>query len=160
MKYCNRCGSPCQDGDAVCGNCGFRFTPADSSRGYGAYRDPSAYSDYREPNTYHEPHTNGMAVASLVLGLLGWPMLACRGTGLVFSVLAIIFGSVAGHSIKASRGEETGRGMAIAGLILGIVAISAVVLIFILVLVGMIALGSLLSGVGPVLSGSSGSFTV
>lgn len=55
------------------------------------------------------PSTNGFAVASLVLGIIsGW-------------LLAIIFGAIALSQIKRSGGRQTGRGMAIAGLVLGIV---------------------------------------
>ena len=55
--------------------------------------------------------TNGMAVAALVLGILGF--------FLVPAILAIIFGFL-GRSQIAQRGEK-GDGMAIAGLVLGIV---------------------------------------
>jgi hypothetical protein len=52
--------------------------------------------------------TSGLAVASLVLGIVG------------FSILAIIFGGVAiGQTGKDPN--LSGRGMAVAGLVLGIV---------------------------------------
>lgn len=54
---------------------------------------------------------NGLAIASLVLGIV--PLL---GIG---SVVAVVFGHVALGQIKRSNGFETGRGMALAGLILG-----------------------------------------
>jgi hypothetical protein len=54
--------------------------------------------------------TNGMATASLVLGILGFFLP-------VLSVLALIFGGI-GIS-KANQGA-TGKGLAIAGLVLGI----------------------------------------
>jgi hypothetical protein len=65
--------------------------------------------------------TNGMAVAALVLGL-------CWGYGFL-SILAIIFGAI-GRKQTAERGQG-GRGLATAGLILGIVgvAIAAIVII-------------------------------
>lgn len=53
------------------------------------------------------PSTNGFAIASLVLGILG------------FSVLAIVFGHIGASQVKRSGGYQTGRGMAIAGLVLG-----------------------------------------
>jgi hypothetical protein len=65
--------------------------------------------------------TNGLAIASLVLGIL-W------GYGL-FSVLAIIFGAV-GLKQTAER-NQGGRGMATAGLVLGIVG-AALALILII----------------------------
>jgi hypothetical protein len=62
-------------------------------------------------NSY--PRVSGMAVASLILGIVGpcW----------IGSVLAIIFGSVALHQIRLSRGSVRGTGLAIAGLSLGVI---------------------------------------
>jgi len=59
--------------------------------------------------------TNGLAVASLVLGLV-W----VYGVG---SLLAIIFGASAQKQIDASAGTQAGRGMATAGIVLGIIGL-------------------------------------
>jgi hypothetical protein len=69
-----------------------------------------------------ERRTNGLAVASLVLSLL-W----LAGLG---SLLAVIFGISSRRSIKKSRGQETGGGLAIAGLTLGILGIFGSVLFY------------------------------
>ncbi len=58
--------------------------------------------------------TNGMAVASLVLGILGIPS-ACT---FIIPLLGVIFGIVALVQIKGTTGGA-GRGMAIAGIICG-----------------------------------------
>jgi hypothetical protein len=58
------------------------------------------------------PKTNGFAVASLVLGLLG-----LVGIG---AILAIVFGYHARSQIDASEGRQVGRGMAVAGICLGL----------------------------------------
>jgi hypothetical protein len=57
------------------------------------------------------PSTNGLAIASLVCGLvwIWW----------FGSVLAIVFGHVALGQIRRSGGMQGGRGLAIAGLVLG-----------------------------------------
>jgi hypothetical protein len=68
------------------------------------------------------PRTSGMAIASLVLGLL-W----LWGLG---SLLAVIFGGVSLSQISRSRGGLEGKGMAIAGLVLGIIGLSILALIF------------------------------
>ena len=66
--------------------------------------------------------TNGFAIASLVLGIL-W------GYGLL-SVLAIIFGAV---GLKQTRERnQGGRGMATAGLVLGIVGASVALILIII----------------------------
>lgn len=73
------------------------------------------------PPSHEYPSVSGMAVASLVLGIL-W----IAGIG---SILAIIFGSVALYQIQVSRGRLTGKGLAIAGLVLGIVFLSAQIIV-------------------------------
>ncbi len=61
------------------------------------------------------PHTNGLAIASFVVSLLWF-----FGLG---SILAIIFAISARRSIKRSQGRETGDGLAIAGLTIGILGV-------------------------------------
>ena len=59
--------------------------------------------------------TNGMAVASLVLGII-W-------IGGIGSVLAVIFGFMSRKKIRQSNGQEQGAGLALAGIILGFIGI-------------------------------------
>jgi hypothetical protein len=60
--------------------------------------------------------TNGLAVASLVAGLVWFAWLG--------SICAVIFGHIALGQIKESGGRETGRGLAIGGLALGYIGIA------------------------------------
>jgi len=62
---------------------------------------------------------NGMAVASLVMGIIGVPM-ACS---VIVPGLAIIFGGVALYQINQSGGASGGKGMAIAGLVCGSIGV-------------------------------------
>jgi hypothetical protein len=62
--------------------------------------------------------TNGMAVASLVLGI-------CWIWGLG-SLLAVIFGAIARKQIRENAEEWTGKGMANWGYWLGIVGVSVI----------------------------------
>lgn len=71
--------------------------------------------------------TNGLAVASLVLGIV-W----IAGVG---SLLALIFGIVSKRQIRDSRGRQIGSGMATAGIVLGIVGIAGAILWFVLIAV-------------------------
>jgi hypothetical protein len=59
--------------------------------------------------------TNGLAVASLVLGIV-WVYW-------IGSALAVIFGAVAISQIGRSGGTQGGRGLAVAGLVLGLVGL-------------------------------------
>ena len=73
------------------------------------------------------PQTSGMAIASLIMGIVGWTLLP-----LVGSILAIVFGYAARRDIRSRPDEVTGEGMAIAGLVLGwlMVALSVIGLCF------------------------------
>lgn len=80
--------------------------------------------------------TPGVAIASLVCGILSW---VC--VGLLAAIPAVITGHLALGRIKRSAGALAGRGLAIAGLILGytsIVAMIAVIVLFFTLVVPMI----------------------
>ncbi len=64
--------------------------------------------------------TSAMAVGSFVLGLLGTTLLFFVG-----SIVAVVFGHVALRQIRASANTLGGRGMAIAGLVMGYTVIIA-----------------------------------
>jgi hypothetical protein len=69
--------------------------------------------------------TNGLAIASMVLGIIWiyW----------IGSILAVIFGHVAKSQIRNSGGTQTGSGMATAGLVLGYIGVG--ILVFALIAV-------------------------
>jgi hypothetical protein len=78
----------------------------------------TAYSPYGAPVV--QATTNGLAIASLVLGILWlyW----------IGSILALVFGYVAKGQIDRSAGRQTGRGMAIAGIVLGWIGVAMAVI--------------------------------
>ena len=89
---------------------------------------PSAPPQYgggypQQPVYVVQNTTNGMAIASLILGILWLWWLG--------SVLALIFGYVAKGQIDRSGGQESGRGMAIAGIVLGWIGVATLVLIIV-----------------------------
>ncbi|RJL34221.1 DUF4190 domain-containing protein [Bailinhaonella thermotolerans] len=88
-------------------------------QGYGQAGYGQAYA---APGYPQQNKTNGMSIASLVLGIVG--IFTCGLT----SVVGVILGHVAMSQIKRS-GEE-GRGMAIAGLVCSYVVIGIYALIF------------------------------
>ena len=73
---------------------------------------------YGQPPGYggQPPGTNKKAIWALVLGILG---LLCCG---ILGIPALILGKQAQKEIDTSGGMQTGRGMATAGFILGIIA--------------------------------------
>lgn len=73
-----------------------------------------------------EQKTHGLAVASMILGILS--LITFYGA-LLFGVLAIIFGAIALNKIKTNPEAYKGKGMAKAGLICGIVALGLIIII-------------------------------
>jgi Mn2+/Fe2+ NRAMP family transporter len=81
-----------------------------------------------------KPNSN-MAIASLVLGILGWTVMP----GLA-SIAAIVTGHMAKKEIKESNGQLSGDGMALAGLIMGYASVAIFVCVC-LAIAGMMAFG-------------------
>ena len=71
--------------------------------------------------------TCGFAIASMVLGIL-W----IWGIG---SVLALVFGYISRRRIDESEGSLTGRGMAIAGIVLGWIGVVALIAVIIAIVI-------------------------
>ena len=80
-----------------------------------------------------QPAGNGIAIAALVLGIVGLALFCLRYVSIPCGVLAIIFGVIGKN--KAKQGAPHG-GMALAGIILGAISL----LLFVLVLAGLAAL--------------------
>lgn len=64
---------------------------------------------------------NGMAVAALVLGIFAIITSFTVFGGVILGILALVFGFIS--SARAKRGEAEGRGMAIGGIVTGIVGL-------------------------------------
>jgi len=109
---CPNCGAENPEGKDFCQDCGAPLTepvPAPSS--------PPVYT------TPEAPTTSGLAVASLIMGIVGWFLLP-----LVGNVLAILFGHMAKREIAQSGGRLTGEELAMVGLILGYIGVGVWVL--------------------------------
>lgn len=78
------------------------------------------------PPVYPASQTNGMAIASLVLGIVS---LACSHC--ITAIPGVIFGHIALKQIRESGGTQTGRGLAMAGLVTGYVSLGIVVAVVI-----------------------------
>lgn len=84
---------------------------------------PYGYAVVPVPPYAPAAQTNGLAVASLVLGILWiwW----------IGSALALVFGYIAKSQIDHSHGRMSGRGLAIAGIVLGWVGAATFILMMI-----------------------------
>lgn len=95
------------------------YPPPQGQPPYG--QPPQGQPPYGQPQPYGQPGTsmapqasNGWSIAALVTGIVGFCVPLLGG------VLAIIFGIL---GIKRSGKTNTGKGMSIAGLILGIISL-------------------------------------
>ncbi|MFC4857422.1 DUF4190 domain-containing protein [Actinophytocola glycyrrhizae] len=94
-----------------------------------AYPPPPGYGQqppYPYPYPYPYPparSTNGMAIASMVLGIL-WVYW-------IGSILALIFGYLALNEIR--RSKQAGEGMAIAGIVLGWIGVGVLAIVLLMV---------------------------
>lgn len=100
---------------------------------YSSYPAPPSQPPYGYPpqaqvvhHHYNSGRTSGLAIASLVLGIV-WVYW-------IGSILAVIFGHVALGQMKTDPSLR-GRGMAIAGLVLGYIGVAIIALI-VLVAIG------------------------
>jgi hypothetical protein len=96
---CQGCGKALGGGDTFCPGCG------------------RPVSSMPSPGIAPEAPTPGLAVASLILGILG-----CFG---ITAIIGLILGVVALNQINRSRGRLGGQGMAVAGIV-----VSSVLLVF------------------------------
>lgn len=111
--------------DARCQLCGFS-TSAIGAPPPSATPPPFPGAPQPYPVAYAPPvaqGTNGLSIASLVLGILWiyW----------IGSILALIFGYVAKGQIDRSGGRQGGRGMAIAGIVLGWIGVGIFLLLIV-----------------------------
>jgi hypothetical protein len=108
--------------------------PPPYTGGYAPPQQPYSqqpYPSYAQPQYAPGPGyppagpTSGMAIASLVCSLLG------------IGLVGVILGHLALNEIKKSNGYTQGRGLAIAGLIIGYLQIAAGVVIILFFIIGL-----------------------
>ena len=139
---CGRCGATNTPGAKFCPACGNSLPPepaaglparpqagaaAAGMPGYNMVSDHLAGPPAPAPGATPRS-TNGLAIAAMVLGIV-WVYW-------VGSILALIFGYIAKGQINESAGRQGGKGMAIAGIVLGWVGIGTLLLCIVSVMVG------------------------
>ncbi len=97
-----------------------------------AYQQPA----YSQPvyQAVPGPKTNGMAIASLVLGIVSWIPFLWIGF-----VPGLILGFVGKSQIDRSGGEQGGSGIAVAGIVLGLIGCAILGLFVLLFVFGALA---------------------
>lgn len=105
--------------------------PAELPYGYPAPYPGQPYGYPAGPPGYGAPRPrNGLAIASLVLGIAGVVTCWLTFPGIILGILAVIFGGVG--LARARNDRVSNKGMAIAGLTTGVIAIivGAVLLVY------------------------------
>lgn len=116
--------------------------------GPGAYGTPPAYG-YAAPYAPPAP-TNGLAVTSMILGIAGL-VLIWVVVPLLASIAAVITGHIALGQCKRNP-QLGGRGMAIAGLILGYIGVAGLILIVALSIISFLFFGAFSLSMIPLMS--------
>ena len=120
-KFCPSCGTENKTDSKFCPSCGASLEKAKEEVKAEKVETVSTYET--------EQKTNGMAIAGFVVSCTG--LLCCGG------ILGIIGAILSGVALgKTGPGKEGGRGLAIAGLVIGIIeTILAIVAILLYIFV-------------------------
>lgn len=107
--------------------------PPPSEAPFSPYAPPTAGL---QGASYHPgpslPSTNGLAIASLVCGILSL-VLFCLYAGIYLGIPAVICGHISLGQFKNPGNAQTGRGLAIAGLICGYLGIAIFAFLIIMI---------------------------
>jgi len=116
--FCPQCGEKNPDDSKFCSKCGEALTAAAAA--------PAAPAPAPAPRAAAGEKTSGMAIAALVTGIAGFIFFG------ILSILAIIFGAI---GIRQTNKDPSlkGRGMAVAGLVLGILGVAGGIIWLIIV---------------------------
>lgn len=131
MNQCQKCGTFNDENESFCTSCG-------ASLGI-SMSDSNSFNPQASNSLPVIAKNNGMAIASLVLGIAGIPFICCCYSGTIMGILAVVFGFISRNKIRASGGTEKGDGMALAGIITGFVAVGLSILLIVLSLTNVLS---------------------
>jgi len=89
-----------------------------------------------------EDRSGPMAIVALVCGILSMLCCAIPVVGFILSVAAIVLGIIENKKIGRGESNAKGKGMATAGIILGVVGILAGIVMFVILPIIGISLGA------------------
>lgn len=119
---------------------------SDEYGGEQAAPPPPPPADYGEPAEATGPSMDPLAIVSLVVGVLGIPVTCCccQLFGFVAGILALGLGGFSMKRINDEPEKYSGKGLAIAGMVLGglLLLLAVAWIIYIIVTVGVSGLTS------------------
>jgi len=116
---CNGCGMVCWAGAEVCRGCGNSLV-ASAQQNYGYAYAQGAPSFAQQQGGDQTNLRKGMAIASLVLGIISLPTLGVLGVG---ALLGITLGVFALVKAKRAPSEYGGHGLAIGGIVTSVLSL-------------------------------------
>ena len=114
MKYCVNCGTKLEKGAKTCSYCGFTVEGADDNSNNNTTNDTTV-NTVKNQNV-NVQQANGLAIAGFVTSLVSL-ICCCGGISIVSLILSIV------GLIQSKKLNDSGKGMAIAGIILSAIAI-------------------------------------
>ena len=147
---CPQCGSETRPGAAFCRQCGARMDNVQTNAS-----QVGAQMSYQQPSPVYYPppaQSSGAAITSLIVGIIthvlalvvacptiavsyGIGAIVCMPVLLAGWVTSLITGYIGRQQIRASQGQLTGDGAAVAGIILGWIGVGFTVLLVVIVIV-------------------------
>ena len=129
-NFCMHCGTMLGDDEKFCPNCGAKAEVEKAE----VKEEPVVVNNTQTVNTNASqagvaPKTNGLAIAAMVCGIVGIFI-----ANLWLGIIALSLGIAAKNKLKIFP-EQKGKGMATAGIVLGIIDLALAVLGFIITLV-------------------------
>lgn len=118
-KFCKNCGAKMNEADRFCQNCGTDSLGTVEQNNNVVQQQPVNNTQQNVNNVVQggTKKTNGLAVTSFVCAMVGIVV-----AGLIMGILAICFGAV-GLSRSKYFPEESGKGFAITGIVVGIIEV-------------------------------------
>lgn len=141
MKYCPICHAAGEDQDTFCRQCGSSYPAQQGSSSSVFNANMDSPSDRTEQRIFYPPvypvyyqKTDGLAIASLVLGIVSVLIDCFYGFGVFPGIVGLILGIISKVRISKSNNSINGSGMAIAGIVLSSVSILFAIIILIAVI--------------------------
>lgn len=116
-KVCNFCGNVLNDDDKFCTKCGAVMGEQSANQ-----QNVNAQAGYNNQANYNANNaSNGTAVAAMIVGIIGLICFWAPIVPVVLGILGLVFG-IKGLNKSNTMPQNTGKGMSIAGIVCGSIA--------------------------------------